>query len=123
MLNLKQFIPLPPYVSHYIETRWGANLFLFDKNGYSLIRLSVEKDSMYQDTIFLSDLGVEKDRRGEGRGWKILKEAIYAAHICGAKDVRLSCEKDAWQLDWYKRIGFVEIGTDEYDRITMRMVL
>lgn len=123
MLNLKQFIPLPPYVSHYIETKWGANLFLFDTNGYSLIRLSVEKEPRYQDTIFLSDLGVEEIKRGEGRGREIMKEAMKASRMCGAKDVRLSCEKDAWQLDWYKRIGFVETGTDEYDRITMRMVL
>ena len=123
MLNLKQFIPLPPYVSHYIETRWGANLFLFDKNGYSLIRLSVEKDPMYQDTIFLSDLGVEEIKRGEGRGREIMKEAMKASWMCGAKDVRLSCEKDAWQMDWYKRIGFVETGVDEYDRIAMKMVL
>ena len=88
-----------------------------------MVRLNVENDPLYPDTVFLSDLGVEVEERGQGLGRNIMRKAIEVAGICGAKEIRMACEKDTWQLEWYKRLGFVETGVDEYDKIMLKLTL
>ena len=61
-----------------------------------------------RQTMYLSNLYVNRLLRGHGVGNRLLKDIQDEAVNLGAKELRLKCLSALWVHCWYERNGFVD---------------
>ena len=61
-----------------------------------------------RQTMYLSNLYVNRLLRGHGIGNRLLKDIQEEAVNLGAKELRLKCLRVLWVHSWYERNGFVD---------------
>lgn len=87
-------------------TEWGCRWWMeaSDKSFHFVVY-------RYDDdlkTIYLSNLGVRKDKRGQGLGTRILQSVDRIAKKWKADKILLWCKKDAGVHYWYQKCGYVD---------------
>jgi len=65
------------------------------------------------DTIYLSNVFVKEENRGQGYGNVILTSAENAARIMGARTICLKAKNGSFAYEWYKRHGYTVIVKEE----------
>jgi len=84
---------------------WGTIWYFKAGDGSCEFALYLYKDD--PDDCYLSNVWVEKSKRGEGLGNQLLEMAEKTAAALGASELRLEVEKDnPFARDWYLRHGF-----------------
>lgn len=65
------------------------------------------------DTIYLSNVFVNEDSRGQGYGNVILDSAEKAAEKMGARTICLKVKNSSFAYEWYKRHRYTVIEKEE----------
>ena len=84
---------------------WGESAIVVLDGGHGVAIVSRMKGS--PEVAVIHDLVVHEGKRGHGLGNTLLREATDEARAMGAEVVRVSVEADGWQVDWYRRHGFM----------------
>lgn len=64
------------------------------------------------ETVYVSNIFVDEEKRGNGLGNMILDTATSMSKELGAKTMCLKVKKDSFAHQWYMRHGYTDIETD-----------
>lgn len=85
-----------------------------DKRGHSVM-LKTDKGRVtvywYDDddeTVYISNLKVDKKSRKKGVGTDLMNMAENTAFDLGANTIYIWARKSSWMHDWYERLGYVD---------------
>ena len=103
---------------------WGKTIYLIVNSGIGIVSLSL--DNNYPGICFLSGLSVVEDHRKKGYGNRLLGLAEQEAKDNGCTEIILSCEKNTFVPEWYKRHGYEllegkKIQDTEYYTLTKKL--
>ena len=100
-------------IIHREETVWGKTAIIALSDGLAIAMVSV----LNSDPSFavVHDLVVHKTARKKGLGNALLDMAEREAEHMEAGYIRATVEAGAWQIDWYKRHGYEEIWTGDFE--------
>ena len=62
------------------------------------------------EEVWISDLSVHEQCRGEGYGTALMMKAEEIARTFPVKEIMLSSVKNSWTTEWYKRLGYKLCG-------------
>ena len=65
------------------------------------------------DTVYLSNVFVKEDSRGQGYGNTILDIVDKVAEVMGATTICLTVKKGSFAHEWYKRHGYEDFCDNE----------
>ena len=106
------------YFSHMLRLRSredGRSRFLFFERGGCDIGLALAVIYAGEEgKCFLTDFCVFPEYRGGGTGRECARSFLAFARESGARYFELNCGGDARRLRFWRRLGFVENGVDEW---------
>lgn len=106
------------YFSHMLSLRQredGRSRFLFFERGGDDIGLALAVIYAGEEgKCFLTDFCVFPEHRGGGTGRECARSFLAFARESGARYFELNCGGDARRLRFWRRLGFVENGVDEW---------
>lgn len=100
-------------IIHRENTFWGKTVIIALSDGLAIAMVSVRNDD--PSTAIVHDLVVHKTARREGLGNALLEVAEREAEHMEANSIRVTVDPDSWQLDWYKRHGYRELGDVDFE--------
>lgn len=109
--------PVIQPVIHKNTWKWGRTETIINDGGRAICSVSVDNDETA--VAWLHGLSVLPECRKEGRGRKILREAIIRAKEMGATTVRLKADPDTFVAGWYMREGFRHEYAENDGYVTM----
>lgn len=100
-------------ITKYDKTDFGEVWYVnaVDKS----FRFALYKYDDDADTIYLSNVFVKKDKRGQGYGNVILNSAEKTAKKMGASIICLKVKNGSFAHQWYVRHGYTDFTNDEED--------
>ena len=106
------------YFAHMLRLRSredGRSRFLFFERGGDDIGLALAVIYAAEEgKCFLTDFCVFPEHRGGGTGRECARSFLAFARESGARYFELNCGGDARRLRFWRRLGFVENGVDEW---------
>lgn len=93
------------------KTDWGIIKYFF--NDYSRFALYQYDDD--KSIVYLSNVYVNEEHRGNGEGNHLLMLALEEAKIFNADYIVLKCLKNNFVYHWYERNGFYFLSDDDND--------
>lgn len=106
------------YFAHMLRLRSredGRSRFLFFERGGDDIGLALAVIYAGEEgKCFLTDFCVFPEHRGGGTGRECARSFLAFARESGARYFELNCGGDARRLRFWRRLGFVENGVDEW---------
>ena len=93
-------------IKHRNNWPFGDSTIIVLDNGYGVVKVTHENDSIDECTII--GLSVHKDKRGQGLGNRLLTEAENEAkEHYGVKTICLYCDiENDFVFSWYTRHGY-----------------
>ena len=95
---------------------WGRTSYITADGGRAIALVTVVNKE--KSIAILHDLVVHESRRRIGIGRRMLKIAENTAWQMGADTLRLAVIPGTWMEGWYSRMGFCEVGVNEFDGCT-----
>lgn len=95
---------------------WGRTSYITADGGRAIALVTVVNKE--KSVAILHDLVVHESRRRIGIGRRMLKIAENTAWQMGADTLRLAVIPGTWMEGWYSRMGFSEVGVNEFDGCT-----
>lgn len=87
------------------KTNWGKICFINEET-YSFAVYTYDDDP---STLYLANVYVVQEKRGEGLGNQILRMAEEIAKKMGRKEIYLQAKRNSDVHKWYKRHGYVDV--------------
>ena len=91
------------WIFHYQKWTRQNSIFIMKKNGEAMIHVSRLPGD---DSIFLSDLYVTEDFRGDNLGNELMDICEKIAHKIKVNEIELDAYSNSWVIEWYKKLGF-----------------
>ena len=108
-------------IEHFNRWWWGCTFTLITGDGLGIVELQV--DDNYPSIAFVKGLSVIDSERRKGLGKELMEHCELIALREQKKFLQLSVNKEQdWLVEWYQRLGFVTIMTDEHE-FTMLNIL
>lgn len=89
----------------------GLTINIIEINGNSSSSIYLYYDDW--STCYLANLLVDMNHRNKGIGLKMIETQEKVAKLCKIKNLTLMVEKDSWIHDWYERLGYTDVKTDQ----------
>ena len=100
------------FVVHKNQWWWGRTHVIVQGNGLGLVE--VQYDKAWISIAYIRGLEVLEPYRKSGIGTRLIQSAIDDAKENGMQFVKLAADKNnTWLVDWYERLGFFKISSDE----------
>jgi N-acetylglutamate synthase-like GNAT family acetyltransferase len=98
----------------------GVRFFILNHDGNSIGCVGVESPG--SDVCYLERLSVLPGMRGKHFGVSLVRHALDHAASRGACKVSIGIISEQTELkDWYKRLGFTEIGTKRFPHLPFQV--
>jgi N-acetylglutamate synthase-like GNAT family acetyltransferase len=117
--------PTHPYfcTEEWVKTAMdkGVRFFVLEYNGKSVGCVAIENGG--EGKYFMERLAILPEARRMGLGKALVKRALEAAGRSGARDLLIGViagELDL--LDWYRRLGFSEVGRKSFEHLPFEVV-
>ncbi|MGN0528314.1 MAG: GNAT family N-acetyltransferase [Eubacterium sp.] len=107
------FMPIDKLVSQFEN---NTPMFLYQYNGNFVGYFSL---SVNDDNVELNNLAVLPEYRHLGIGKELVDYAIaYSKNTIGASKISIGIvEENSTLKEWYKKLGFVHIGTKKFEHL------
>ena len=108
------------FIKHRNTWCWGTSTIIITNDGCGTV--TVQFDDEFPCAANITGLSVYKDKRNKGYGTALLKEAEKEAKEHNKEIIYISCDKDSWIENWYKRTGYEDDGLiPEFDYKVRRL--
>lgn len=98
-------------VIHNNKWDWGESILIVACGGVGVVELFFEKKEPY--VAYLSGLSVVPESRRSGIATILMEEAINICQKRGAFRLDLRSVKEQFVMDFYHKLGFVDIEEEE----------
>lgn len=99
------------YIVHVNTWTWGISYTIIKKDGLAMMNFCIENKN--PQVAYFGSLMVHPTVRRCGIAKELHKFAISMAVDCGVTKVEIKTEKEKWTMEWYKRLGFKEMGDNK----------
>lgn len=97
--------------TRYNKTKFGEVWYVSATN--HTFKFAIYKYDDDDDTVYLSNVFVDKNNRGKGYGNIILNTAEETAKRMNASTICLTAKKGSFAHKWYSRHGYVDLEPNE----------
>lgn len=94
----------PAVVTIEGEWFWGTSIHLIITDGHALVKLVIDRRT--REVCELYDLATHPSHRRRGYAAMLMRQAEETARQKGCVKAVLWVEKDSWQEQWYRRLGY-----------------
>jgi ribosomal protein S18 acetylase RimI-like enzyme len=99
----------------------GVRFFVLEYNGKSVGCVGLENAG--KGEFFMERLAVLPEARRNGLGEALIEHAFNAAREAGGRDLLIGVISGELQLlDWYRRLGFNEVGRKYFEHLPFQVV-
>lgn len=100
---------------------WGICAVVSYADGKGSVMVSKKNNAAY---AYVSNLFVPQDKQRQGRGTELMKAAEYVALTSFlTKIIELDAYADSFVHEWYKRMNYRDLSTDEENYVNMIKIL
>lgn len=96
---------------HENEWPWGKTVTLVIADGSAMVDMSFEKNN--PGVCYLSGLSVVPEKRRQGLALNLMRECEYYCFKNNIFRISLNSVQEEWLMDFYHKLGFIDIEERE----------